>query len=258
MGYPVSAEQRALLRMTLEQLALIDQQLEQLTQLTATAMQAWQDAVVRLMEVPGIRRVRSTTFRGATEISAQFEAAPDMIVALQQVQGKVDDARQQLPADTDLVIERLTPAAFPMYILNLTGSVPGADLYDYAFYVMRPRLARVPGAGQVAVEASDTREIEVVVDPNNKILRMSDDLRVSIIARRGIEQMKEGIYAEAQQQFEAALKLDRSNSWVYYNLGLLFLNAGNREAAVNYFAEALWLDADSKVARDGLAAALNR
>ena len=38
------------------------------------------------MEVPGIRRVRSTTFRGATEISAQFDPATDMIVALQQVQ----------------------------------------------------------------------------------------------------------------------------------------------------------------------------
>jgi CzcA family heavy metal efflux pump len=118
-----------------------------------------------VMEVPGIRRVRSTTFRGATEISAQFEPATDMIVALQQVQGKIDDARQTLPASTDLVVERLTPAAFPMYILNLTGSVPGADLYDYAFYVMRPRLARVAGAGQVEVASSDTREIEVVTDP---------------------------------------------------------------------------------------------
>ena len=118
-----------------------------------------------VMEVPGIRRVRSTTFRGATEISAQFEPATDMIVALQQVQGKVDAARQSLPDGTELVIERLTPAAFPMYILNLTGSVPGPDLYDYAFYVMRPRLARVAGAGQVEVSASDTREIEVVTDP---------------------------------------------------------------------------------------------
>jgi len=118
-----------------------------------------------VMEVPGIRRVRSTTFRGATEISAQFDPSTDMIVALQQVQGKVDDARQELPAGTDLVVERLTPAAFPMYILNLTGSLSAADLYDYAFYVMRPRLARVAGAGQVAVASSDTREIEVVVDP---------------------------------------------------------------------------------------------
>jgi tetratricopeptide (TPR) repeat protein len=62
---------------------------------------------------------------------------------------------------------------------------------------------------------------------------MSDELRVSIIARRGIEQMKEGIYAEAQQQFEAALKLDRSNSWVYYNLGLLFLEQRNWQQALD-------------------------
>jgi tetratricopeptide (TPR) repeat protein len=62
---------------------------------------------------------------------------------------------------------------------------------------------------------------------------MSEDLRVSIIARRGIEQMKEGIYAEAQQQFEAALKLDRSNSWVYYNLGLLFLEQRNWQQALD-------------------------
>jgi CzcA family heavy metal efflux pump len=118
-----------------------------------------------VMEVPGIRRVRSTTFRGATEISAQFEPSSNMIVALQQVQGKIDDARPSLPPGTDLIVERLTPAAFPMYILNLTGSLPSADLYDFAFYVMRPRLARVPGAGQVEVSASDTREIEVVADP---------------------------------------------------------------------------------------------
>src|SRR5258705_13714434 len=102
-----------------------------------------------VMEVPGIRRVRSKTFRGAAEISAQFEPSVDMVVALQQVQGKIDDARQILPAATDLVVERLTPAAFPMYILNLSGSVPAADLFDYGFYVMRPRLARVAGARQV-------------------------------------------------------------------------------------------------------------
>src|SRR3954452_11782604 len=75
-----------------------------------------------VMEVPGIRRVRSTTFRGATEISAQFEPRTDMIVALQQVQGKIDDARPELPEGTDLIVERLTPAAFPMFIVDLTGS----------------------------------------------------------------------------------------------------------------------------------------
>jgi aminopeptidase N len=86
---------------------------------------------------------------------------------------------------------------------------------------------------------SNGQPIEVVVDPNYKILRMSDELRVSIIARRGIEQMKEGLYAEAQQQFEAALKLDRSNSWVYYNLGLLYLEQRNWQLALDNFDAAL-------------------
>src|SRR4030095_12820284 len=81
--------------------------------------------------------------------------------------------------------------------------------------------------------------IEVVVDPNNKMLGMSDELRVSIIARRGIEQMKEGIYAEAQQQFEAALKLDRSNSWAYSNLGLLYSEQRNWKQALDNFDASL-------------------
>ena len=55
-----------------------------------------------IMEVPGIRRVRSRTFRGATEISAQFDPATDMVVALQQVQGHIAEIRGALPAETDL------------------------------------------------------------------------------------------------------------------------------------------------------------
>ena len=98
---------------------------------------------------------------------------------------------------------------------------------------------RIEGKSEDFDFESNGQPIEVLVDPNYKILRMSDDLRVSIIARRGIEQMKEGLYAEAQQQFEAALKLDRSNSWVYYNLGLLYLEQRNWQLALDNFQAAL-------------------
>ena len=82
---------------------------------------------------------------------------------------------------------------------------------------------------------SSGKPTAVIIDPNNKILRISDDLRVSSVARRGIEQFKEGNYAEAQQQFEAALKLDRSNAWIYYHLGLLFLEQKNYDLAIDNF-----------------------
>ena len=82
---------------------------------------------------------------------------------------------------------------------------------------------------------SQSKPIGVVVDPKYELLRISDNLRVSSIARRGIEQFKEGNYVKARQQFEAALKLDRSNSWVYYNLGLLFLDQQNYDLAIDNF-----------------------
>src|SRR5262245_56463190 len=121
------------------------------------------------MEVPGVRRVRSKTFRGATEISAQFEPGTDTVVALQIVQNRVAEIRGDLPQDLDLVIDRQTPAVFPIYALNLTGGLSAAELHDYGFYVIRPALSRVPGVGQVGVLASDTREIEVVLDPGKML-----------------------------------------------------------------------------------------
>jgi CzcA family heavy metal efflux pump len=135
------------------------------------------------LEVPGIRRVRSKSIRGATEISAQFVPTTDMVIALQQLQNRVAEIRGELPADTQLTIERLTPAIFPVFMLALTGNLPTPDLNDYALYVIRPALARVPGAGQIEVQASDSREIEVVLDPLKlnaaglTVLEVSDKLK---------------------------------------------------------------------------------
>ena len=86
---------------------------------------------------------------------------------------------------------------------------------------------------------SNGKPLDLIVDPNFKLLRISNDLRISSIARRGIEQFKEGNYVEAQQQFEEALKLDRSNSWIYYHLGLLFLDQRNYEPAIDNFKAVL-------------------
>lgn len=85
----------------------------------------------------------------------------------------------------------------------------------------------------------DGKPLEVIVDPGFKLLWISPELRVTSIARRGIELFKEGNYSEAQTQLENALKLDRSNSWIYYHLGLLFLEQRNYELAKENFRAAL-------------------
>ena len=118
-----------------------------------------------ILAVPGVRRVRSKSIRGASEISAQFDPSTDMVVALQMVQNRVAEISGELPADTELQIERMTPEIFPVFILSMTGTLPTPELYDYANFVVKPEIARVPGAGIIEVQASDTREIEVILDP---------------------------------------------------------------------------------------------
>ena len=108
-------------------------------------------------------RGRSAARRKSTRTSTP---STDMIVALQQVQSLVDEIRQELPQDTELAVERLTPATFPVLSLNVTGALSIPDLYDYAFYVMRPALAQSARRGPPGSVARATRaKCEVVVDP---------------------------------------------------------------------------------------------
>jgi len=126
--------------------------------------------------VLGVRRVRSKTIRGATEISVLFNPDTDMQYAVQLMQARVSEARSTLPPDTEVQVERVTPTLFPVLSLILSGDVPSADLRDFAFFVLRPMFSRVSGVGRVEVQATDTREVSVIVNPQKMLAH-----RVSLV-----------------------------------------------------------------------------
>jgi CzcA family heavy metal efflux pump len=117
--------------------------------------------------VPGMRRLRSRTIRGATELSAQFAPGTDMWRTLQLVEAHVADIRAELPADAELRIERVTPTALPIVTFNVSGAdVDPRLLRETATRILRPALTRVPGIGTVEVQGGDVREYEVVLRPD--------------------------------------------------------------------------------------------
>jgi CzcA family heavy metal efflux pump len=200
-----------------------------------------------VMQVPGIRRVRSRSIRGAAEISSQFGPGTDMIVALQQVQNAIAEIRGDLPADTDLTVERLTPSVFPVLILSITGSLPTADLNDYANYVIKPAIARVPGAGQIEVLASDTREIEVVLDPAKltaahlTVLDVADALKaqnvmapVGRIPESGLQhlQLASGLWKSADDIAAAPVQTDNGATIRVSDLGTVTPGAPDRTVLI--------------------------
>ncbi|MGB7023153.1 MAG: efflux RND transporter permease subunit, partial [Candidatus Acidiferrales bacterium] len=115
--------------------------------------------------VQGVNRVRSKTIRGAASVGVLFNPGMDMKYALQLVQGRVSEVQSSLPAGTEVNVEWESPTVYPVLSLILNGNVPDADLYDYAYYDLRPLITRVQGVGQVEVQATDHREISVIADP---------------------------------------------------------------------------------------------
>ncbi len=116
--------------------------------------------------VPGVQRVRSTTERGATEISIDFNWGMDMLSAQQQVSTRVNEVRSQLPADAQVTVERMNPTVFPIYGLSLKSSrLSQAELWSLANYKLRPRIARIPGVARVVVQGGRVPEIAVDVSP---------------------------------------------------------------------------------------------
>ena len=87
--------------------------------------------------------------------------------------------------------------------------------------------------------SSEGKPLEVVVDPENRYLRISDTLRVSVVVRRGIQHFQREEYAEAEEQFRGALKLNPRSSWAWYNIGLLYMEQRNWQKARDAFTEAV-------------------
>ena len=117
-----------------------------------------------LIGVIDLRRLRSRTVRGATEIAMDFRPRADMQYALQQVQARLTAVGPSLPGGLGIVAERLTPSVYPLLQFELTGGDP-VLLRDLAQFGIRPRLARLADVGKVEVQGGLVREISVELDP---------------------------------------------------------------------------------------------
>lgn len=119
-----------------------------------------------LTTVLGVQRIRSKTIRGATEVSLQFASGTDMWRALQLVESRVNEARSELPAGTEILVDRVTTGSFPVVTFNVAGVMDPRELRELAEFVVRPTLAGIPGVGRIEVLGGDVREVEIVLDPN--------------------------------------------------------------------------------------------
>jgi len=118
-----------------------------------------------ILAVPGIRVVRSTTSRGSTEISANFEWGTDMQAAMQRLQDAIGRVRPDLPADAHVDVAPMNTALFPILGYALTSdSKSQAELWELAEYTLKPELVRIAGVSEVQIQGGRQREFQVHLD----------------------------------------------------------------------------------------------
>lgn len=117
--------------------------------------------------VNGVARVRSKTIRGGSEVSIEFNPGTDMVRAEHLTWNRIGARRSDLPPNTELVVEQMTPSAFPIMAVVLTGGDSPAQLRDFAFYELAPLIKAVPDVLYANVAGGDVREIEVICRPDD-------------------------------------------------------------------------------------------
>jgi multidrug efflux pump subunit AcrB len=117
--------------------------------------------------VIGIAQVRSKTIRGASELSLDFNPGVNMLQAEQFTWNRLGTVRSKIPPDVELGVERMTPSVFPILSLVLTGGDSPAQLRDFAYFNLAPRIKNIPDVLYANTAGGDIREIEVEPRPED-------------------------------------------------------------------------------------------
>jgi tetratricopeptide (TPR) repeat protein len=79
---------------------------------------------------------------------------------------------------------------------------------------------------------------KVTIDPNNKVLRMSPQMRVLVAIRKGEQYVEVSEFAEALKEYQRALDTQKNSSMAHYRVGQVFFLQNNYQSAADEFRKA--------------------
>jgi CzcA family heavy metal efflux pump len=118
-----------------------------------------------IKQVPDLKMIRSTTSRGSCEISAFMDWKADIDLSKQQIESKIAQVKNVLPADVDITVEKMNPSILPVmgYTLESNNKTP-IELKQLANYTIKPFLSQVEGVAEVRVIGGKTKEYWLQLD----------------------------------------------------------------------------------------------
>ncbi len=118
--------------------------------------------------IAGVAEMTSTSYRGSTSITLQFDLDRDIDGAARDVQAAINAARGFLPANlpANPTYRKVNPSDAPILIMALTSDTKTtAQMYDAASSILQQKLSQVEGVGQVFVGGSSLPAVRIDLNP---------------------------------------------------------------------------------------------
>jgi CzcA family heavy metal efflux pump len=138
-----------------------------------------------IKQVPNLKMIRSTTSRGSCEISAFMEWNANVDLSQQKIESKIAEIRNNLPAETQITVEKMNPSILPVIGYTLEGeNISPIELKQIAVYTIKPFLSQVSGVSEVRVIGGKQKEFWLIPEVRKmSALMITPDIISSAIAQ---------------------------------------------------------------------------
>ncbi len=118
-----------------------------------------------LNTINGVKSITSSSTEGGSRISVEFVLERDIDLAVQDVREKVALIRNKLPDDIEEPrIAKVDPDATAVMWLNLAGEKSVRDISTYVDEVLKEKLQRINGVGDIQLWGLRLRQVRVWLD----------------------------------------------------------------------------------------------
>lgn len=116
--------------------------------------------------VPDLQLVRSVTSRGSCEISAYLNWNSNIDLARQNIESRINEIKNNLPAGVQITTEKMNPSILPVmgYTLESHSRSP-IEMKLLAMYQVKPFLSQVPGVAEVRISGGKNKEYWLQLKP---------------------------------------------------------------------------------------------
>ncbi len=118
-----------------------------------------------LTGIDGVVMIRSTAYQSGGNIQLEFGAGFDPDQALSDVREKVDEAKVDLPEETEEPsVNEINLSLFPVLVIQLSGPVPERSLLRIA-RDLRDKVEAIPSVLEAQIGGNREESVEIVIDP---------------------------------------------------------------------------------------------